>query len=90
MCDEKLHALYCFDESARARAREREREEGGGTEQLSFLARVYPLQHTAQGIVDAIKPDILKFHAMSQGNIEAIGLLFSEMARTPLPPQVSS
>jgi hypothetical protein len=33
---------------------------------------------TAQGIVDALKPDILKFHDMSKGNIESIGLLFSE------------
>ncbi len=85
MCDGKLHSLYCFDEE-----RERTAWGGGGAKQLSVLARVYPPQHTAQGIVDAIKPDILKFHAMSQGNIENIGLLFSEMARTPLPPQVSS
>jgi hypothetical protein len=32
----------------------------------------------AQGIVDVLKPDILKFHDMSKGNIESIGLLFSE------------
>jgi hypothetical protein len=32
----------------------------------------------AQGIVHVLKPDILKFHDMSKGNIESIGLLFSE------------
>ena len=47
---------------------------------------MYPV--TAQGIVDALKPDIRQFHELSEGNIESIGLLFSEMARQPLPPQV--
>ena len=35
-----------------------------------------------------MKPDIRQFHDLSEGNIESIGLLFSEMARQPLPPQV--
>ena len=38
--------------------------------------------------MDALKPDIRHFHELSEGNIESIGLLFSEMARQPLPPQV--
>ena len=42
----------------------------------------------AQGIVDAMKAEITQFHALSKGNIESIGLLFSEMAQQPLPPQV--
>lgn len=35
-----------------------------------------------------MKAEITQFHALSKGNIESIGLLFSEMAQQPLPPQV--
>ena len=38
----------------------------------------------AQTIVDQLKPDILKFHDLSAGNIESIGLLFSESECLPL------
>ena len=45
---------------------------------LGVRVRARAQKTTAQGIVDALKPDILKFHDMSKGNIESIGLLFSE------------
>ena len=32
----------------------------------------------AQDIVNTLRPEIGRFHALSQGNIESIGLLFSE------------
>mmetsp|Transcript_38302 Transcript_38302/g.27777 ORF Transcript_38302/g.27777 Transcript_38302/m.27777 type:complete len:202 (-) Transcript_38302:41-646(-) len=43
---------------------------------------------TAEKITAELMPDIVKFHQLSMGGIEAIGLLFSEMAKQPLPPQV--
>eukprot|EP00286_Rhodomonas_abbreviata_P028657 CAMPEP_0181304712 /NCGR_PEP_ID=MMETSP1101-20121128/9307_1 /TAXON_ID=46948 /ORGANISM="Rhodomonas abbreviata, Strain Caron Lab Isolate" /LENGTH=193 /DNA_ID=CAMNT_0023410509 /DNA_START=80 /DNA_END=658 /DNA_ORIENTATION=+ len=44
--------------------------------------------NTAEVITQELKPDIVKFHQLSKGGIENIGLLFSEMAKQPLPPQV--
>ena len=54
---------------------------------LTFHHANFPAR-AAQGIVDAMKAEITQFHALSKGNIESIGLLFSEMAQQPLPPQV--
>uniref|UniRef100_A0A6U5AR90 Uncharacterized protein n=2 Tax=Hemiselmis andersenii TaxID=464988 RepID=A0A6U5AR90_HEMAN len=42
----------------------------------------------AEKIVGELRGDIIKFYELSKGSIEAIGLLFSEMAKQPLPPQV--
>mmetsp|Transcript_30372 Transcript_30372/g.47580 ORF Transcript_30372/g.47580 Transcript_30372/m.47580 type:complete len:201 (+) Transcript_30372:110-712(+) len=46
------------------------------------------LSPEAEKIRAELKDEITKFHEQSGGQIEAIGLLFSEMARQPIPPQV--
>jgi hypothetical protein len=42
------------------------------------LGLVVELDLLAQDIVNTLRPEIGRFHALSQGNIESIGLLFSE------------
>jgi hypothetical protein len=38
--------------------------------------------------MNALRADIVKFHQLSGGSIEAVGLLFSELAKQALPPSV--
>uniref|UniRef100_A0A7S0HGV4 Uncharacterized protein n=1 Tax=Hanusia phi TaxID=3032 RepID=A0A7S0HGV4_9CRYP len=49
------------------------------------MASVAP---NAEKILKEIDGQISSFHEKSKGSLEAIGLLFSEMASQPLPPQM--
>ncbi|EKX31817.1 hypothetical protein GUITHDRAFT_156475 [Guillardia theta CCMP2712] len=49
------------------------------------MAAVAP---NAEKILKEIEGQITSFHDKSKGSLEAIGLLFSEMASQPLPPQM--
>ena len=41
-------------------------------------------RHSAEEVATQLRPSIVRFHAASKGNIEAIGLLFSESVQ-PTP-----
>ena len=53
------------------------------------MSKIQGISLEAEAILETLGPSITDFHTRCDGSIEAIGLLFSEMAKHPMPPQVT-
>ena len=54
-----------------------------------YVSMIPNISAESANMLEALGPSITDFHERCDGSSEAIGLLFSEMAKHPLPPQVT-
>ena len=54
-----------------------------------YVSKLPDISSETETIFNAPGPSMTDFHERCEGSSEVIGLLFSEMAKHPLPPQVS-
>ena len=53
-----------------------------------YVSQIPDISSEMESILEILGPSIADFHSRCKGSSAAIGLLFSEMAKHPLPPQV--